>query len=232
MKNGLFLLASVTLSSALYAQQPLTYQDTEDVFLRYNPQLMAQSAQDDNMRNLVEQVIATFVSQQPENTLENRYTLIALARNFENSLILQAVTEQYQTTLLYAQLGNREVAEPAQENARKTLLENYARMWAVSVQVKEDLLAQYEKARKEVGKESLLTPAEQKARQARLDDTIYALRADIRQLRTNPGNQLIELTEETLTGAAEQIRGQLAALEAQSTDNLQIKTKHKKPVAE
>lgn len=232
MKNGLFLLATVTLSSALYAQQPLTYQETEDIFAHYNPQLMARSAQDDNMRNLVDQVITTFIRQQPENTLENRYTLIALARNFENSLILQAVTEQYQRSLLYAQLGNREVAGPARENARQNLLENYARMWAVSVQVKEDLLAQYEAARKEAGKDALLTPAEQKARQARLDDTIHALRADIRQLRTNPGNQLIELTEETLTTAAEQVQGQLAALEAQSTDNLQIKTKHKKPVAE
>lgn len=232
MKNGLFLLATVTLSSALYAQQPLTYQETEDIFARYNPQLMARSAQDDNMRNLVDQVITTFVSQQPENTLENRYTLIALARNFENSLILQAATEQYQRAFLYAQLGNPEIVGPAQENARKMLLENYARMWAVSVQVKEDLLAQYETSRKEAGRDARLTPAEQKARQARLDDTIHALRADIRQLRTNPGNQLIELTEETLTEAADQVRDQLAALEAQSTDNLQIKTKHKKPVAE
>lgn len=232
MKNGVFLLATVLLSSALYAQQPLTYQATEELFLRYNPQLMARAAQKDELRSVVQQVIATYISQQPLDTLENRYTLIALARNFENSLALHALTEQYQHTALYAQLGNSEVLEPAREAAQKNLVATYARVWAVSVQVKEDLLSQYKKMRRETVQNTGLTQPEQKARRARLDNTIEALQADIHQLRTQPGEQLLALARKTLAQADEQVHAKLTALEAESADNLQIKTKHKKPVAE
>ena len=129
-------------------------------------------------------------------------------------------------------MGDAEVQASARAYARRTLLENYARIWAVSVQVKEDLLAQYKKLRKEVPADKNLIPAEQKARASRLDRAITALQADIELLRTKPGTQLVTLTDQALASAEEQVRAGLSALEADSSDNLQIKTKHKKPVAE
>ena len=231
MKHGFFLAATVTLSSALYAQQPLTYQAAEGVFAQYNPQLMARVSQEPSMRELVEQVLASYLDSRPQDTPENRYTLIALARNFENSLALQALTQQYEQAVLYARLGNPQVQAAAREHARRELLSTYARIWAVSVQVKEDLLAYYQQARGGVSALPL-TGVEQKARTARLKAVINALEADIRDLKTQPGEQLLSLTRQALTRTEEQVQAQAKSLQAAATDNLQIKTKHKKPVAE
>ena len=232
MKNSLFLTAALVFSSALYAQQPLTRQAVEELFAQYNPQLMDRSSKEEGLRRMVEEVISACMDQNPTDALENRYTVIALARNFENSLILQAVTEQYQQALTYAALGNPEVDAPARAHAHAELLKIYARIWAVTVQVKEDLLAQYKQALGTASRDKDMTPAERKEYRTRLKNTIVALQADIDTLQSKPEALLLALTKNTLDKTEEQARAQLNSSAQISSDNLLVKTKHKKPVAE
>lgn len=232
MKRGLFLLATVTLSSALYAQQTLTRKAVVDVFTQYNPQLMHTAKQNQQVQLQLDALMDAYAGQQLPDTLENRYTLIALARNFENSILLNSLTKQYQRALLYARLGDSNTQAAARAATHRALASVYARIWAVSVQVKEDLLQKYQQARQEIAKRSDLTPAQRQELKNRYQQAETLLRADIKQLYTHPGRRVQYLTAQALAAAEAEMQGALSLLETEGTTNLQIKTDHKKPVAE
>ncbi len=223
MRRGFFLLATVTLSSALYAQDILTRGAAHEVFTRYNPALLEKAAQDENLNRFVEDLLAQYVAQNLPNTLETRYTLAALARNFENSLVVNAALSQYKNALIYSQQGAN-VQDAAREHARQILAATYPRIWAVSVQVKEDLLLQYKQLT-----HSQLTADEKQTVQA----AIKAVQADLKNLRTHIGEQLVALTQAALLQAETQVaETQLKqAQQAKGSTNLHVKTNHKKPVA-
>lgn len=211
MKRGLFLLATVTLSSALYAQELLTSEQARQIVANFNPQLLEQTAQNPDVSRLVDTLISSYLAKQPVDTLANRYEFIALVRNFDNSLALYATTQNYQQAVQYSQLGGA-VEDAAYEHAREQLGKIFPRIWAVSVQTKRDLLAQYKSS--QVEKERAAIPA---------------LETDLKKLQTQVGEQLVGLVQNTLVQAKAQVLAEQTALEA---TNLQVKTKHKKPVAE
>lgn len=212
MKRGLFLVATFTLSSALYAQNAFTRQTARDVFAAYNPVLLEKAAQNAQLTEFLDEMLARFVAQYPQDTLENRYTLIALARNFENSVLANAVLEEYTDALVYSHQGGN-VQAPARAHATRTLAEVYPRIWAVSVQVKEDLLAQY---KKELRAETT-TAAQKKGLRA----AISVLEADLKNLHTHTGEQLIALTRQALQGAEAQAAATRATLQQQAVPSSQ-----------
>ena len=216
MKHPLFLLATVTLSSTLYAQGVLTRAQAERVFTQYNPSLVERAAQNNDLHTVLDEVIEAYLQKQPQDTLANRYELIALARNFDNSLALQALTQQYQQAVLYTHMGGN-TQDAARVHAQEALQPVLARMWAVSVQVKQQLLSRYQ--------------ADPTIR-AQYAPVIAALQADLKNLQTNVGLQLQAIAQQTLDAAQEEVRAQLHAQQAAQTNNLQLKNKHKKPVAE
>lgn len=224
MKRGLFLLATVTLSSALYAQDALTREEARAVFGLYNPALLEKATQNENLNQFVENVLAQYVAQNPLDTLETHYTLAALARNFENSLAVNAALAQYKNALIYSQQGG-DVQAAARAHAEQILSAVYPRIWAVSVQVKEVLLVKYQQAYRS----GQITETEKQSLQA----AIKAVKADLKNLHTNTGEQLVALTQAALGQAEAQI-AMLQVAHAQAvkeTVNLQVKTNHKKPVA-
>ena len=211
MKRGLFLLATFTLSSALYAQGALSREQAQEVFAAYNPALLEKAAQDEDLNQFVQEVITQYVAQNLPDSLESRYTLIALARNFENSFAVNAALSQYKQALVYSQQG-KDVKEAARTHAAQILSAVYPRIWAVSVQVKEDLLTQYQKELKNPN-----VTAEQKQK---LQHAIKAVKADLKNLHTSPGPRLVALTQNTL----EQV-------EAQAAGGFDVKTSSQKPMA-
>ncbi len=216
MKRGLFLLATVTLSSALYAQGTLTHEQAREVFAAYNPALLEKAAQDENLNQFLGSVLDEYVAQNLPDTVESRYTLIALARNFENSLAVNAALAQYKNALIYSQQGG-DVQAAAREHASKILSAVYPRIWAVSVQVKEDLLTQYQKELKTAN----ITPAQKQGLQA----AMKAVKADLKNLRTRTGEQLVVLTQDALTKA------EVQAAQAQEAKSFHVKTSSQKPRA-
>ena len=211
MKRGLFLLATFTLSSVLYAQGTLSREQAQEVFAIYNPTLLEKAAQDEDLNQFVEDVITQFVAQNPPDSLESRYTLAALARNFENSLAVNVALNQYKDALIYSQQGG-DVREAARTHAAQILSVVYPRIWAVSVQVKEDLLAQYQK--------ELKNPNITAEQRQKLQNAVKAVKADLKNLRTSPGPRLVALTQNALAQA-----------EAQVATRFDVKTSSQKPMA-
>lgn len=216
MKRGLFLLATFTLSSALYAQGILTREQAREVFAAYNPMLLEKATQDENLNQFVSSVLDEYITQNPRNTLENRYTLAALARNFESSITINAALEQYKNALIYSRQGGA-VQEAARTHASRVLVQAYSRMWAVSVQVKQDLLAQYQKNLKAPG----ITPVQKQHLQA----SIEAVKADLKNLHTATGEQLLALTQAAL------IRAEAQITQAQEQQIFDVKNRAQKPRA-
>ena len=212
MKRGLFLLATMTLTSALYAQSSLTSEQVRQIIGNFNPQLLEKAAQDKQVSQLVDQLVDSYLAKQPANSLASRYELAALARNFDNSVALHYVTQQYQQAVRYSQAGGN-TEDAVRAHAQQQLREIYARIWAVSVQNKEALLAQYK---------LLKDPQYQ--------TEISILEADLKGLKTHVGEQITNLADEALEQAKAQVLAQQTTL--QEAANLQVKTKHKKPVAE
>ncbi|MBP5429271.1 MAG: hypothetical protein J6Y25_00030 [Elusimicrobiaceae bacterium] len=218
MKHHLFVLATVTLSSTLYAQ-PLTRAQAQSVFAQYNPSLVERAAQNPDLNTVLDEVLTAYLQRRPADTLANRYELIALARNFDNSLQLNALEDHYKQAVLYSALGGH-VQEAALAYTRQEMQPVLARIWAVSVQVKEQLLAQY--------KDQARHDKDFRTQQAPVLD---ALQADLENLTTHVGPQLQNLLQQRLDAIEEQALGELQQQQAAQADNLQIKTKHKKPVA-
>lgn len=229
MKRGLFLLATFTLSSMLYGQSSLTPEQAREVFGLYNPALLEKASQQQEWNQLLDGVLQQFLRQNPADTLENRYTLIALARNFDNSLALNNTLEQYYRALVYSQHG-LPVQEAARRHATAKLNLIYPRIWAVTVQVKENLLKDYQN----IFRSAELTEEQKKV----LSYSIEALKADLKNLKTHTGEQLTALTQEALEQVRREALADHASLleensfQTRTAANLQLKTKHKKPVAE
>ena len=98
--------------------------------------------------------------------------------------------------------------------------------------MKEDLLQKYQQSRREIAKRPDLTSGQRQALKNRYQRAITLLRADIKQLYTHPGRRVQYLAAQTLAAAEAEVQAALSLLETGETDNLQIKTDHKKPVAE
>ncbi len=237
MKRSLCLLATVTLSSALPVQGGLTREQALEIVKDYNPSILEHATQQEGYHLMLESMLDGFMAAQPADTLENRYTLIALARNFDNSLLLTAERARYKQAIFYSQVAPS-VMEPARAHAAQAFYQVFPQIWAVSVQIKQDLLSQYQSIRTAVRKDKKLSEPEKTTRLARLDGSIAALKADLKQLHTRPEEQLASLVNQTLAQTEAEALAQWEALcneqpqQAAQTTNLQIKTKHKKPVAE
>ncbi len=212
MKRGLFLLATVTLTSALYAQGTMSAQRARQIIGNFNPQLLEHASQNSGVSQLVDELISTYLAKQPADDLANRYELAALARNFDNSVALYQVKQGYQQAVRYSYAGQN-VEPAARQYAQEQLRKIFSRIWAVSVQTKTELLSQYKALN-----------------DAKNQQTISALEADLKNLQTNVGDQLVYLVQTTLEQVHAHVLAEQTAL--RETSNMQIKTKHKKPVAE
>ena len=234
MKRRVFVLATLTLSSALYAQSALTLEQAREIVAQYNSNLLERASQNTQLQAWVDQLLSSYVAQQIPDSLESRYTLAALARNFDNSLALNEATDQYAQAVYYSQVG-QDVQPQARAAAAQVLQTVFPRVWAVSVQIKEELLSQYKQAKAQVKKNQELDHAAQEQRLTQLNQSIRALQEDLKILNTQVGPQLYWLTQHTLDNTQARVLQALAQekqLAAAQTENLQIKSKHKKPVAQ
>ena len=94
MKKGLLLLAALAVSSALCAQenQNLGREDVLAAFKEYNPAALEKAARNPAYNDLLNKVAAAYSA---PDTDERQNEMIALVKNFDNSVRLQAAREEY-----------------------------------------------------------------------------------------------------------------------------------------
>lgn len=240
MRRSLFILATLAMSSALYGQTDSGYYTREKVlelFAQYNPSVLEKATQNADYEAILEGFLSSY---QGEENDQNRYELIAVARNFDNSIRLKGLTLQYEEATIFAQMSGNS-SDSARLRFRKELLPVFQSIWAVTVQLRAYEIEELTKQLKKIQKDKSLSEDQRQARLADLKEKITVLKQEQKRLQKDPGEQILSAMDVYIAQADRNITAQLEALragqaqeaaqEVLQTDNLQIKTKNKKPVA-
>lgn len=239
MKKSTLLLATLVLTPALYAQAsgPLfTREQVLDVFARFNPAVLENASQDKEY----EAVLDFFVNNyRKEISPANEAELIAVARNFDTSIRLDVLTKVYQEKWRLLKMTGQPT-ESLHRMFAHDLEDEIAHIWAVTVQLQQYRLDQAKAELARLRKDSPLSQRAQREQQLRGE--IKASRAAIKQLQKQAGAYITSAVEEYIAQTDKKLEQDMfsvqrtavgqATQQARATTNLQIKSKHKKPVAE
>lgn len=234
MRKGLSVLAVLALSSAaLYAGENFNREKVLALFAKYNPSVLEQAKQNPAYNNLLEGLLASY--QKPE-TEDAYFELIALIRNFDTSIALNNATQTYQENYLYALMSGSEPASPATAAFKADVLNSLQQIWATTIQVHELHVDTLKEQLKTVKQNKTLSKEDKKTQVNDLKGKIKAAKREIKQLKTNPGAQLVAAADMYVEQTQAEVRAglryaqQQAQLAAQ-TENQQITSKNKKRVA-
>lgn len=239
MKKSLFVLAVLAVSCALYAKDASSAEEALAFFAKYNPSVLEKAKQDPAYNAVLQEVVQNV---KLNDTLESRLEMIALVRNFDNSVKINTTAQEYENALLLAITSGTDT-DPIVKKYRQQFTDAYAGIWAVSVNLQEKLVAQYKRMLKNVKKNTAMTPEQRESEQAAITKKMETSRAYLKQMNDNAGEYLSSAVNSAMAAsdnrvfqkisALNDLRTQMqAAAQAQESDNLQVKNKNQKPVAE
>lgn len=234
MRRTLFVLAALALAPAVYAQADPAYFTREqvlEIFSQYNPSVLEQASQSADYNAVLDSFLDAYeAASQPVDKME----LIAVARNFDNSIRLQLLTNAYLQTAATLRLTGGDVSS-ADRLLRKDLTDVFSRIWAVTVQLRRYQLAETKQALKAVRADKTLSAEVRSEQIGALQAEIRALKMELKELQKDRGEEVlfavdayIQQLQQAQSGLLQAARESAAASE---TENLQVKSKHKKPVA-
>lgn len=233
MKHGLWVLATCLMASAVYAQTENSFsrQEVLDIFAQYNPSVLERAKQNPDYNAVLEDFLTSYLN---GNVPADSYEVMAIARNFDNSINLQILKDIYAQLWLTAKLTGGDIT-PSRELFTKDVADVVTNIWAVTTQLRQVQLDDLKNQRRALKKDDSLTEQEKQVVLDALNDHIKSLKTELKSLKKNAGEQIISsaeefvaVTEADLTAALADMASQAAAAEA---ENLQVKSNHKKPVA-
>ena len=240
MKRSTLLLAMLSLSSALYAQpasSALTREQVLEVFSRFNPVVLEKAGQDETYRVALEQFLSSYSG---DKTPADPFEIVAAARNFENSLYLNQLTNLYRDLWLASKMMGTDI-QPTRQLFMLDVRDVFANSWAVTVQLRQYQLEQTQHALRQLRNNKSLPKQALSEQQQLLKQGIKLLKAEINAFKKNPGERVVALAQNYVTQVENQAReesfsvkqktAEQASLKAGQSENLQVKSKHKKPVA-
>ena len=222
MKKSLLFLAALAVSSALCAQdnQLLGREDVLAAFKEYNPAALEKAATNPAYNDLLNKVVSAYSAPRTEERLNE---MIALAMNFDNSILLQAAKEEYvEGRTLQAVSG--EDMSALDKRVREDILKVVKSVFKNTLKVKDIQIDRYKEQIKAVKKDdSLSKQAKQrkllkKNSKQKIQDTALVYFAEI---RSNYDKQQ----------AAALLQAQAQESEASQAAVHDVKANNKKPVA-
>ena len=240
MRRSLFLLATLAMSSALYAQPDASTYNREkvlDIFAQYNPAVLENAKKNADYNAILEDLAASY---QAPDTEDARFELISVARNFDNSIRLHTLSEQYEEALFLSAVNGVDTSA-TDKYFNRQVADVLGRVWAVTVNLREEQIKEYKKQLAQVKKDKTLSSADRTAKSNALKAKIKAVKAGLKALKKDPGSQISTAAQVFGQQVQTRVQARLAALAAsaekdaalqtEQTPNLQVKTNHKKPVA-
>lgn len=239
MRRSLFLLATLAMSSALYAQPDASTYNREkvlDIFAQYNPAVLENAKQNADYNAILEDLAASY---QAPDTEDARFELISVARNFDNSIRLHTLAEQYEEALFLSAVNGVD-ASATDKYFNRQVADVLGRVWAVTVNLREEQIKEYKKQLAQVKKDKTLS-VDRTAKSNALKAKIKAVKAELKALKKDPGSQISTAAQAFGQQVQTRVQARLsslaasaekdAAMQTAQTPNLQVKTNHKKPVA-
>ncbi len=234
MRRSLFILAALALTPAVYAQADnahFTREQVLEIFSQYNPSVLEQAQENADYNAVLESFLEAYDASSAQT---ERAEIIAVARNFDNSIQLQVLTDAYYQAASAARLmGGNEAS--AEKLFREDLTDVFSRVWAVTVQLRSYQLAEAKQSLKSVRADKTLPQAERAARIKQLQTEIRALKAERKSLQKNRAEIIMSAVDSYVLQVQQAEGGLLQAARqaasASEAENLHVKSNHKKPVA-
>lgn len=240
MKRCLLLLAALAAASALSAQENnhFTREDVLTVFGQYNPSVLKKAELNQPYQEVLEKLASSYSVLKTE---ENRQELIALAKNFDNSLLLHAISQAYEEGFVLQRLSGLQLDALA-ARTREDLSAVFNNILDVTLELKEIRIEELKEEIKAVKADKTLDKLARKEKIKVLKGKIKAVKAEMKTLKKNRAEQVASTVQLYMTDLTDRAEGTLSfkrkeaaareqAQKAQSSSNLQIKSKNKKPVA-
>lgn len=238
MKRSLLVFAVLACSCSLYAQENSSAREVLSFFTKYNPAVLEKAKQDRTYNEILSGVINQI---KLDGSLETRLEMIALVRNFDNSVKLTTLGLDYENALLLAITDNKST-EAASEKYRQAIKDVYVRIWAVSVNVQEELIAQYKQILKDIKKNTALTAAQRAEQEALVRQKMDKAEKYLKQIKSNCGEYITAATDAAMASAQSNVYMEIMAVtdakremqisqQARESDNFQVKHNNQKPVA-
>jgi len=214
----------------VFAQQTavLDGQALQEAFEKYNPQALEKAAQDPFYHKIFTQLTSQYTAEKND---ANEMELIALVKNFDNSVDLHLLGQYYKQQMdLQAATGTPLPA--LQEQVTQAVQERLQNAYDNTLFVKKIQIARYKEQIKQVRKNELLTADEKKAQINALKQQIKQVKEDVRSLKKNAKQKIKESAEAYVMQLKADYEAALdqAAQAAQSASH-DVKANHKKPVA-
>ncbi len=231
VKKSFLALAVLAVSSAVCAQgqADLGREEMLAVFQEYNPAALDKAGQNEVYADILNQLTAAYTA---SRTAENYYDLVALVKNFDNSIALHIIGQSYLKQITLQEMSGQEFPSLEQDTL-ETLKPVMRRILDNTVSVRKLQIADYKKQLKQISRNGELS-AQQKAQQkAQVKEQIRLLKQEIHELKHHTNRYI----EETAKGYLVQVKEQQAASQAQALEAAQsashdVKANHKKPVAQ
>ncbi len=231
MNKKFYLLAVLAVSSVLYAQDTrvLDGQDMLEAFTLYNPASLQKAAQNEEYASLLNKLAQAYTA--PRNEA-NELELIAIVKNFDNSIELETIKQQYiQGRTLQLTSGMELAALNAViENRTASVMES---IWRKTLEVKYIQLARSKASLKQVRKDTSLSGSDKKQQIDLLKNQIKQIKAEICAVKTDASSKI----RATAQAYVSQLQAAYDAALQQEQNALQsatheVKANHKKPVAQ
>ena len=234
MKRSLFILASCAfLSSVVHAENTYDREQVLSFFAKYNPVVLERAEQNEMYKSVLDGLANSF---QENQTQVDFFDMIALTRNFDNSIQLATATSLYRDAYRYNQQSGAESFSPVTNQFHSEILSIFQNIWAVTIQVHQLRLDDYENQLKQLKKDESLSKDEKKEKIQILKNNIRALKKEIKRLQKNTGEQLVSATDMYVKQIQQEVSSQLIGSEKQAdeapqVENLSVTSKNKKRVA-
>lgn len=237
MKRCLLLLAVLAAASSLYAQdsQKYTQEEVLAVFAQYNPAVLEKAKNNAQYNEILQNLAASY---QKEKTAQSETELIALVKNFDNSLRLFVIAKTYENGLALQQASNIDLA--ALEGAtRADLLAVFEDIYEQTLDIHNAEIKLCKVRIKALKKDKSLDKQERNAQIEKENARIKELKAEIKQLKKDAKNKVRSASELYFSDLKAEASSQVAsatkaakeeAEKAKASKNLEVKAKNKKPV--
>ena len=238
MKKSLLFLAALAVSSALCAQENQNFgrEDVLAAFKEYNPAALEKAAQNPAYNDLLNKVAAAYSA---PRTDANQTELIAMVKNFDNSIRLQTAREEYFNGRMLQVMSGEEI-NALDQRVTSQLVEVVQGVFDNTLEVKNIQIKRYKDQLKAVKKDDALSKEQKKSAEADLKARIKTVKAEIKALKKNSKQKIQDTASvyfsEIRSDYSDWQEAQLQQARAKELQALQtaahdVKANNKKPVA-
>lgn len=190
MKKTVLLFAVLAVAAALHAQEVklLGAADLQQAFVQYNPAALEKAATDEAYADILTKLAAAYAA---PDTQENRDELMAMAINFDNSMQLAQLRQEYFDGRTLARVSGTE--QPALEEETLARVEKVVKsIFSNTLKVRKLQIVRCKDELKTVKKSAVLSAEEKAEAVAKIEKEQNSLKQEVKKLKKDSKIKIAE----------------------------------------